>query len=430
MAETARDPAAVRYSAVAILLHWTIAALIVLQVVLAGRMEARTPEAFAVFQLHKSVGITILLLSLARLAWRLVHRPPPEPPGLAPWERTLATAVHWGFYGVMILMPLTGWIMVSTSRIAVPTLLYGAIPWPHLPGLPDLAPAAKAMWNEAAETAHHTVIKVAYGLLALHVAGALKHHFVDGAPVVPRMAPGAVARRWWEPRLLAAGLGLAAVVAFGSLYQPPRPVLHAAPPPAVETREPGARAATAVLAPAVAAPTAPGPASTPAAVRWTVQPGSTLAFTTAWSGQAIDGRFDRWSADIVFSPDDLEHSRVSVSIDMASVNTGDEQRDASLPAADWFDVAAHPKATLTATRFEKTGEGRFTARGELALRGVKRPLSLPFRLEIDGDTASVRGVTSLDRTAFGVGQGEWTSTDQIPAKVTVRVNLRARRTSP
>jgi len=427
MPELSRGASAARYSTVAIVLHWTIAALIVLQVVLSGRMEDRTPEAFAVTQFHKSVGITILLLSLARLAWRLTHRPPPEPAGLAPWERRLAGAAHWGFYAVMILMPVTGWIMVSTSRFALPTVLYGAIPWPHLPGLSELAPAAKAVWNEASKTAHHWIIKGAYVLFGLHVAGALKHHFLDArVPVLPRMAPGAVARRWWEPRLAAVVLGLVAVIAFGTFYDPPRPA-QAAPPPAVETREPGAQAAAVPLTPAAAAaPAAPATG----AVRWAVQAGSTLGFTTAWSGEPIQGRFDRWTADVVFGPDDLANSKVTVSIDMASARTGDDQRDASLPAPDWFDTATHPKAVFTASRFEKTGEGRFVARGTLSLRGVSRPLSLPLRLTIDGDTASVRGVTSLDRTAFGVGQGEWTSTDQIPAKVTVRVDLKARRTSP
>jgi cytochrome b561/polyisoprenoid-binding protein YceI len=422
MPDTSRGAA--RYSAVAIALHWTIAALIVLQVVLAGRMEARTPEAFAVTQFHKSVGITILLLSLARLGWRVTHQPPPEPPGLAGWERWLASAVHWGFYAVMILMPLTGWIMVSTSRITLPTLLYGTIPWPHLPGLPELAPAAKAVWNETAKTAHHTIIKGAYVLFGLHVAGALKHHFVDRhTPVLPRMAPGAVARRWWEPRLIAVALALLAVVAFGRLYDPPRHVVRSpAPAPVVETQ---AIEAPAAVAPAVA------PASAPVgAVRWAVQPGSSLDFTTSWSGEAIQGRFGRWTADIVFSPDDLEHSKVSVSIDMGSADTGDAQRDQTLPASDWFDTATHPKAVFTAERFERTSDGRYVAKGTLKLRGVSRPLSLPFRLTIDGDRASVRGVTSLDRTAFGVGQGEWTNTDQIPAKVTVRVDLKARRMSP
>jgi len=164
-----------------------------------------------------------------------------------------------------------------------------------------------------------------------------------------------------------------------------------------------------------------------APVKWAVQRRSTLGFTTAWSGEAIQGRFDRWNADILFSPDALEDSKVTVAIDLASVKTGDDQRDQSLPASDWFDTAQHPKATFTATRFEKTGEDRFVARGTLTLRGVSRPLSLPFRLKIDGDTATVSGVTSLDRTAFGVGQGEWQSTDQIPAKVTVRVSLKAKR---
>lgn len=420
MTELSRGASAARYSAVAIALHWAIAAAIVLQVALSGRMEDRTPEAFAVTQLHKSVGITILLLSLARLAWRLTHRPPPEPAALAPWERRLATAVHWAFYAVMILMPLTGWIMVSTSRFAVPTLLYGVVPWPHLPGLAELAPAAKAAWNEGAEAAHETIIRGAYVLFGLHVAGALKHHFVDRAtPVLPRMAPGAAAGRWWEPRLAAVVLGLVAVTAFGRLYDPLRPAQAA--PPVAEAQAPAAPAA-----PAVAAPTT----APVAAVRWAVQPGSTLAFATAWSGEPIQGRFDRWTADIVFSPDDLAHSKVTVGVDMASARTGDDQRDASLPAPDWFDTANHPKATFTASRFERTGEGRYVARGRLSLRGASRPLSLPFRLTIDGDRASVRGVTSLDRTAFGVGQGEWTSTDQIPAKVTVRVDLKARRTSP
>src|SRR3954471_21697908 len=108
MSDPARDPAAVgsaRYSTLAIILHWLIAAAIVLQVVLAGRMEGPpTPESFAVTQLHKSIGITILLLSLARLGWRLTHPPAPLPASMARWERVLAQITHVGFYVVMIAM--------------------------------------------------------------------------------------------------------------------------------------------------------------------------------------------------------------------------------------------------------------------------------------------------------------------------------------
>lgn len=427
MAETSRVGSADRYAVLAIVLHWTIAALIVLQIVLAGRMEDRTPEAFAVTQFHKSVGITVLLLSLARLAWRLTHPPPPQPADLAAWERRLATAVHWAFYGVMILMPLTGWIIVSTSRIELPTLLYGVVPWPHIPGLSELTGPAREAWHEAAEAGHDLIIKGAYGLIALHVAGALKHQlFRRDEPVLPRMAPGAVPGRWAEPRLLAIATGVAAVILFGRFYDPPRPAMSDLPPTAAPAVEPRAPVETAAF-PQRSGPLATAPAG---AVPWTVLPGSTLGFATAWSGEGIRGRFERWSADVVFSPDDLANSKVTVSVDMASARTGDAQRDQTLPAYDWFDTATHAKATFAATRFDKVGEGRYAARGTLTLRGVSRPLSLPFRLTIDGDRATVSGVTTLDRTAFGVGQGEWTKTDQIPAEVTVRVDLKARRTSP
>jgi polyisoprenoid-binding protein YceI len=154
---------------------------------------------------------------------------------------------------------------------------------------------------------------------------------------------------------------------------------------------------------------------------------STLNFTASWAGDAIEGQFKRWTADILFSPEALDRSKLTVSIDMSSAATGDDQRDSSLPSDDFFAVAAHPKATFTASKFRKTGEGKFVADGTLDLRGVKKPLSLPFTLKIDGDTATARGVTTLDRTAFGVGQGEWASTDQIGGKVKVNFAITAKR---
>lgn len=416
-------PRAARYSLVAIVLHWTIALAIVLQVSLAGRMEPPpTPESFAVTQLHKSIGITILLLSLLRLAWRLLNPPPPEPATLARWERILSQAVHWGFYAIMIGMPLTGWLMVSASRIQLPTLLYGVIPWPDIPGLSGLAPASKHLWHEIGETGHGLIAKGIYVLLALHVAGALKHQlFSRDEPVLGRMAPGAVPGRWLEPRILVIALAVVGVFAFGRLVQVPTPAMAATPPPAPA-------AAVAEVAPPPAASPAPETPAAPAApelVRWRVGTGSTLAFTTAWSGAPIQGRFDKWRAGIVFSPDLLDQSKATAVIDLASVNTGDKQRDETLPSADWFDAAAHPQAEFRADRFEKTGPDRYVAHGTLSLKGVKKPLDLPFRLRIDGKRAEMSGTASLDRTAFGIGQGEFAATDQIPAKVTVRVELHA-----
>ncbi|CAN7416947.1 YceI family protein [Phenylobacterium sp. LjRoot225] len=425
-----------RYAAGAILLHWLIAALIVLQVVLATRMEdARTPATFALFQLHKSVGITVLLLSLVRLAWRLVHPPPPLPATLAPWERRLAHWTHVGLYVVMLGMPLTGWIMVSTSRIAIPTLLYGQVPWPMIPGLPDLSAPAKAVWHEVGETGHKLIIRGAFVLVALHVAGALKHQLFRGdEPVLARMAPGAVPGRWLEPRLLAIVLAVAAVVAFGATVRPPEPRMSAATlaPPVQAPAPQASRApipAEAPRAPAErppAPPAPPPPQAAAAPVRWTVVPGSRLVFESAWGGEPVRGVFKRWRADILFSPEALDRSRIVVTVDMTSADTGDGQRDAALPSADWFDSARHPKAVFTTDRIRKRGEGSFVAEGTLDLKGIARPVSLPFELSIQGERAEARGIARVNRTRFGVGQGEFAAADQIPEEVRVSIDVKAR----
>nr|WP_295107742.1 YceI family protein [uncultured Caulobacter sp.] len=416
-----------RYTTVAIVIHWLIAAAILFQIILGWRMGdgPKGPTTYALFQLHKSIGITILLLSLARLAWRLFNKPPAPPQGQPKWERTASHIVHWGFYVIMIGLPVTGWIMVSASRVPIPTLLYGTIPWPHLPVLPELAESAKQAWRDAGALGHGVLVKTTYLLLLLHLGAVAKHQILDRDEVFGHMAAGAKPGIK-EPRLWLAAAGLAAVIAAGYLYTPAVKAPAPAPAP-VEEPAPVAAPTPAETAAPVAEASAPAESSLKDPVAWAVQKSSTLTFTASWSGSGVEGRFRTWSADILFSPEALDRSKVSVSIDMASAATGDDQRDQSLPSGDFFAAAEHPKAAFTATKFRKTGEGKFVADGTLDLRGVKKPLSLPFTLKIDGDTATARGVTTLDRTTFGVGQGEWASTDEIAAKVKVAFSITAKK---
>ena len=418
-----------RYATVAIILHWLIALAIVAQVAIAWRMDGKTPEGFALTQLHKSIGISILVLSILRLGWRLTNPPPPEPASLARWEKVLSAIVHWSFYVIMIGMPLTGWLMVSASKTAIPTVLFWTVHLANLPGVDSLAPAAKATAHTIGQTSHELLAFGFYGLFVLHVGGALKHQlFERNTPVLARVAPGAVSGRWWEPRLWLIAVAAAAAAAFGWLVQPPHPA--SGPPPAeaapaapfLPETPPAATPGAPAAIPAAATPSAAPPTG---AVAWKVAPGSSLNFQTSWSGDAVHGRFNSWKADILFGPDALDKSKVVVTIDMTSAKTGDDQRDASLPAGDWFDAATHPKAVFTAVKFEKKAEGSYVAHGALDLRGVSKPVDLPFKLKIVGDKAQMSGETTLDRTLFGVGQGEFTATDQVPAKVTVRVQLNA-----
>lgn len=179
-----------RYSAVAVVLHWTIAGLILANLYLGWRMGFLKGLAqFNLFQLHKSIGVTVLLLSLLRLAWRLANPPPPPPPWLSRWERAAAAGVHWAFYGVMIGMPLSGWIVVSTSPLNIPTLLYHIAPWPYFPGVHGLAGPARKAVNHALDVTHVTLAFGALALLALHLGAVAKHQFLDREPVLGRMLP-------------------------------------------------------------------------------------------------------------------------------------------------------------------------------------------------------------------------------------------------
>jgi polyisoprenoid-binding protein YceI len=154
---------------------------------------------------------------------------------------------------------------------------------------------------------------------------------------------------------------------------------------------------------------------------------SRLTFSSSVSGQAFTGRFARWDAVIHFDPKDLAHSDVSATIDVTSAATGSADRDAELPDQDWFWTSHFPRASFVARSFQAVGPGRYVAAGVLTVRGVAKPLNLPFALAINGAAAHMTGAVALNRLAFGVGQGEWTATDTVPANVTVSVDLTARR---
>jgi cytochrome b561 len=181
-----------RYNAVAMTLHWLIAALLIANILIAWYFNTLTglPK-IAPVQLHKSIGITVLLLSLLRLIWRFVAPPPPMLRSLANWERWAANAVYVLFYVVMIGMPLSGWAMTSASRLiqVYPITLYGWIHWPAIGPLTTLPPVQMKSAHEAFETTHGLLAKLAYALIVLHVAAALRHQFIKRDAVVWRMVP-------------------------------------------------------------------------------------------------------------------------------------------------------------------------------------------------------------------------------------------------
>ncbi|MDE2596635.1 MAG: YceI family protein [Sphingomonadales bacterium] len=418
-----------RYARSAIVLHWLLALLLGFQLALGWRLEgiAKGLGQFQAYQLHKSIGIAILLLSLVRLGVRLVKPRPPEAEGPAAL-RWLARVTHWALYGVMIGGPLTGWAVVSTAKVKLQTMLFGVVPWPSLP--------LGQGWHDPAAGLHSLLGPLLAGLVLLHVGGALKHHLA-GDGILARMMPASVQGRsalTLRAALALAGLGgamaLAALWPFGNAATPPTAQQSAAPvvPSAVlPTSEPSETpSAAASEAASDTASAAPSEAAHEAAAAWAVEPGGRLGFRADYSGSAVEGSFHKWNADIVFSADDLEHSRIRVAVDLASADTADATRDEMLRSDSFFDVAAHPKAVFTANSIHQHGHG-YVANGTLSLHGHDRPLALPFTLTIDGNRATASGSARLNRTDFGVGGGEWASTDQIGDGVSISFSLKAKR---
>jgi cytochrome b561 len=179
-----------RYTPIAVLLHWLIAFLILCNIAL-GLGSGYVPDADVrpVIDLHKSIGITVLGLAFMRFFWRFTHTPPPLPMAYPKWEQYLAHAAHVALYVLIFALPVTGWIHDSAWDGAAthPLQLFWVIPWFRLGFITGLDPATKAMVHGVFGTIHVYLGYALYGVLGLHILGALKHQFVDKDPELQRM---------------------------------------------------------------------------------------------------------------------------------------------------------------------------------------------------------------------------------------------------
>ncbi|MFN3823621.1 MAG: cytochrome b/b6 domain-containing protein [Pseudorhodobacter sp.] len=396
------------YGSVARCLHWITAALILAALplgVIANDLPYGTSEELLhkawMFSLHKTFGITAFFTGLARILWAVTqtHPAPLHPERRA--ETLLANAVHWMLYVSLLAVPLTGWIHHAATSGFAPIL------WPLGQGLP-FVPTSEAVAGAAASL-HGTFTKLLAASVVLHVAGALKHHLFDRDSTLLRMISGQTSPEDAGPRpranprsplpALVTLLTFAAATGFTLFFwqmsaQPEVPV-----PTAARTQlETG---------------------------NWQVEEGQ-LAITVRQLGAPVTGQFDRWQADIRY--DDRANSptgTVSVRIDMASLRLGSVTTQAQ--GTDFLDISNHSEALFEAAI--TTGDTGAIAAGTLILRGISHPVTLPFSLTIEGDSAQMTGSTTLDRRDFGIGQS-YGDEATVGFSVSVDVTLTARRVPP
>lgn len=171
-----------RYGATAISLHWIVAALILFNLAFGLYLVdlPLSPQKLRYFSYHKWVGVTVFLLSAARLLWRLGHPAPALPSAMRPWEGRLAHASHILLYVLFFAAPLSGWLFSSATGFQ--TVYLGVFP------IPDLLSKNKEL-ADILRLTHRSINYTMAAVIALHAAAALKHHFIDRDDVLERMLP-------------------------------------------------------------------------------------------------------------------------------------------------------------------------------------------------------------------------------------------------
>ncbi|MGD9661123.1 MAG: cytochrome b/b6 domain-containing protein [Porticoccaceae bacterium] len=424
-------PLAQRYTAVAISLHWLIAAAILANIALGLWMGAAINSASAqagavsVFQFHKSLGLTVLVLSLLRLAWRLLY-PPPQPVSMVPWQQRLATATHWLFYGLMIAIPLSGWFYVSAqwrgdAPFNIPTLWFGLFEVPHLFGLGEAGRALRQQVAAVAFNTHGAMALALVILLVLHVGAALGHHFILRDGVLARMLPWLASRE--QPiaapsgqrpsgRNLAAA-GMTVLVAALLIGYAATTRLTSAPVQAATGK--AAVLQTLVTGSATQAPLWP-----------VATANSHIRFAGVHAGRRFNGHFGDWQAAIHIDSQAPQQSFIAAVVATGSATDGVPLHDRSLPQGEWFDVANHPHATFRSTAIEPRGDNRYGVVGILTIKTHAVELK-PLILSLEGDTARISGSVEIDRAEVDMGMESDPNGQYVSRTIEIHVEIDVRR---
>ncbi|MEH6521383.1 cytochrome b/b6 domain-containing protein [Sulfitobacter sp.] len=389
-----------RYGSITRLFHWLTALLVITLIpvaLIANELPFDTSEQLArkawFFSLHKTLGVSVFFVALARIAWALSQ---PKPAPLHPDQKAetfMAETAHWLLYGSLVLAPMSGWLHHAATTGFAP------IWWPLGQGLPFVpkSESVAALFGGA----HWVFGKVMAVTIALHVLGAIKHQVIDRDATLRRMLNGAPeldtlprARHSATPLLAALAIWaitLGAGTAFG-LYMPHTSTAEAAQLEDVTSD-------------------------------WSVQDGSITIAVTQF-GSVVEGNFADWTADISFDPTVTggPSGNVDVVISAGSLSLGSVTDQALGP--DFFDAGNFTTATYRADLI--TGVDGFLAKGTLDIKGHTVALDMPFRLSVTGDTANMQAEYTLDRRDFGIGDN-MADESSLAFNVKVSVKLTATR---
>ncbi len=395
------------YGWVARVFHWSIAFLIIAAIALGlyadnlrDTAQDQIQKIFEAFSLHKTVGIAVLFIGLARILWMLTQKKPRHLHPDRKLETFTAEVMHVGLYLGMIILPLSGWLVHSAAPGGFARIL-----WPfgqRLPGVPE-----NLALSEKLATFHALGWWMQAAMIALHLLGVVKHSVIDRDATLARMAgpaatlpepPAAPAHREIAAPVVALALwaGLAGYAAFIAPAHSDAAAASAETPAVQSETAPAATATTAAPATPDAASTAPA-----SATGWAVESG-TLGISVTQSGSAVAGSFANWQAAIDFDPA-TGNGHVRVTVDIASLTLGAVSDTAKGP--DFLNASQFPEAVFEGDIAPApAGGSAHIAKGDLTIAGQSVPSELAFDLVIEGDQASAKGGLTVDRREFGIGK--------------------------
>lgn len=386
----------ITYGNVAKTFHWLIAALVLTMIplgMIGTSLADANPIKPTIFSVHKTMGVFIFFTALARISWTFIQ---PKPGVLYPQRRVetfLASVVHRLLYASLVVVPLTGWVHHAA------TTGYAPIWWPFGQGLPFVPQSERVALY--ARTLHIIFERVLVLAFLVHLAAALKHHYLDRDDTLRRILPGHTV-----PTLTPfANTNTAAPVVAVAVYVAALAIgvsLGLFKQDRVEAAE-----------------------LVQATSQWQVETGE-IAITVQQLGTAVDGHFAEWTAAINFNETpgaDGMYGDVEVTVSVATLTLGSVTRQALGP--DFLDAETHQTALFRADIM--AAESGYVASGTLKLRDTEGPLALPFELTIDGDTATMTGQTVLNRSAFDIGMDTQPGDGSLGFDVAIRVALTAKR---
>lgn len=393
------------YGGVTKTFHWLTAFLILSLIplgIIANGLPYETSEQLAqkawLFSFHKTLGIAVFFVALLRILWALSQ---PKPGLLNTGKRVeswLAETVHWLLYGSLVLVPLSGWIHHSATSGFAPI-------WPPISNLVGqslpLIPKSETLAHTAASL-HIIFERVLVISILLHIAGALKHHFMDRDITLRRMLPGMTVPDIMPHQHKSKAPFVTALVAYVAAL--------------------GIGAGLGLFK--VDHSQAAVPQLAEVSTGWKVETG-TLGITMQQLGSDISGSFADWTAAINFAetPDSNGiHGDVEVVIAIGSLTLGSVGNQALAP--DFLAAEAFPTAVFAASILSQ--DSGYVAEGTLTLKGAEVPVALPFTLSIQDGTATMTGSTAINRTDFNVGE-KYPDEESVGFTVNINVELTAKR---